>query len=473
MFKEYKSFLLDNFSFVIINKKNPLDNFIKKIIKKKYIISFINPHSFIISKTNKIFEKSLRLSKNFIDGIGILIIFKLFLKQRIYRVTGYIFSIHLLKQINKQKVFFLGSTDDILKKIKINVMSINPSIKIEYYSPPFTNSFSLKENNKILNKINKFEPDIIFVGMTAPKQEIWSCENYNLVKKCLIVNVGMVFNYLSMDQQKQNNIILYSKIGFEWLYRLIISPYRIWNRVFISAPKFLFSVFIKYINKYFFIKIRIVKNFDKFLNKKSYCLAGFNLAAYSFLSNKIQSKFYFWPDGIFSKLFSSEVVKLPGYELINKIKFIENLENIIVIGNLSRNGKIFLAGNFNCKVIHFKLPYGNIYSIIKYFIKKIELNYKNCIVLLTLPTPKQEILAQAIYKKNKIKIICIGGGLRIACKDELKCPNFLLNLGLEFVWRLRYETQRRIIRILLSICRALFLLIILKTLRTKFINSFK
>ena len=69
-------------------------------------------------------------------------------------------------------------------------------------------------------------------------------------------------------------------------------------------------------------------------------------------------------------------------------------------------------------------------------------------MLITLPTPKQEIIAQHIAKKNKnFKIICIGGGLNIASKEEKPCPKLLDKIGMESLWRLRYQTRRRVLRL--------------------------
>lgn len=454
--KVYKSTFLNNYPFIYIFKNQQFDSLIKKIEKKKYIISFINPHSFYISTKNKIFKKSLIASKNFVDGIGIFLIIKFFLNINILRITGFSFTNFLISKLSNKKFFFLGSTKKILKKIKKNLLNEYPSIKIQFYSPPFTDSFSQIEKDKILNKINKFEPDIIFVGMTAPKQEIWSYENYHLLKNCSLINVGAVFDYLSMSDNKQKVLLFFSKIGLEWLHRLFLNPIRMCNRVFVTFPQFLFYMLKKYVNKFYYIKIKIVINYKNFLNKKHYCLAAFNLAAFSFLHNNLLRKIYFWPDGIFFKLFKPKLSKLPGSKLIHRIKYINNLEKIIVVGNLNKNSKLFLSKHMKCKIIHFKLPYGNIEDIVKYCDNKFKFSLKNSIYLLTLPTPKQEILAQAIYKRNKCRIICIGGGLAIASGYEKICPKILYNLGLEFIWRLQFETKRRTVRLFMSIVKFIY-----------------
>ena len=73
------------------------------------------------------------------------------------------------------------------------------------------------------------------------------------------------------------------------------------------------------------------------------------------------------------------------------------------------------------------------------------------IVLITLPTPKQEMMAEYLAKENKnFKIICIGASLNLISNFEKPVPTFLYKLNLEWLWRLRTDPKRRIIRIIQS-----------------------
>ena len=116
------------------------------------------------------------------------------------------------------------------------------------------------------------------------------------------------------------------------------------------------------------------------------------------------------------------------------------------MGNLSLNSKNYLKSKFKIKIIHKKLPFGNINEITK----KITLKLKSKdLVFLTLPTPKQEQVAEFLRKNNKYyKIICIGGSIGIVSGDEKEVPKALYYF--EFIWRLRYETFRRIKRLLIT-----------------------
>ena len=70
------------------------------------------------------------------------------------------------------------------------------------------------------------------------------------------------------------------------------------------------------------------------------------------------------------------------------------------------------------------------------------------LIILTLPTPKQEQFAELISTNNNFyKVLCVGGAISMASGDETPVPEFLDNLGLEFLWRLRTDTFRRVFRL--------------------------
>ena len=101
------------------------------------------------------------------------------------------------------------------------------------------------------------------------------------------------------------------------------------------------------------------------------------------------------------------------------------------------------------KIIHIDLPYANVkYLYNNYCKKKFTLND---LIILTLPTPKQEQFAELISTNNNYyKVLCVGGAISMASGDEKPIPEFWDNLGLEFAWRLRTDTYRRVVRLIQS-----------------------
>ncbi len=92
----------------------------------------------------------------------------------------------------------------------------------------------------MLVPINGFKPDILFVGMTAPKQEKWVYVNKEQIEAKVIVSIGAVFDFFAGTVKRSGPIWI--KLGLEWLPRLVKEPRRLWKRNFVSTPLFLWDV---------------------------------------------------------------------------------------------------------------------------------------------------------------------------------------------------------------------------------------
>ena len=194
---------------------------------------------------------------------------------------------------------------------------------------------------------------------------------------------------------------------------------------------------------------KIIKNINNLNFKKKFVLSALNLAFLGSYVNgevKLYKNLIHWPDGVFVKDINYDIKKIPGREILEKINIPNYINQITVMGNLPKESKIFLIKKYKKKIINIKLPFGKISKIIK------NLNYKirnDELILITLPTPKQEQLAEYLVSKNKFyKIICIGGSINIVSGLEKKVPKLLYHF--EFIWRLRYETFRRLKRLFIT-----------------------
>jgi hypothetical protein len=190
----------------------------------------------------------------------------------------------------------------------------------------------------------------------------------------------------------------------------------------------------------------IIKNINYINNLDTYILSAFNLAFLGSYSNGLihnSDKLIIWPDGIFIKTIKYNIKKIPGRNIIKYLKIPKQINTIKVFGNLSVKSKNFLKKKFNKEIVNITLPFGDIEEITKkkYLVKNDEL------IFITLPTPKQEQFAQHLGQYNKkYKIICIGGSIAIASGEEKVVPIKIYYL--EFIWRLRYDTLRRINRLI-------------------------
>ena len=202
--------------------------------------------------------------------------------------------------------------------------------------------------------------------------------------------------------------------------------------------------------------INIIKVITSGLNinyDKNFIISAFNLAFLGYYSKgdiRIINNFYLWPDGFFRKRFlQSKVNKFPGrYLLKNLFLKNSNIKKVVVIGNLSNISKKFLEKLLNLEVLHVQLPIGNLDDFKKY----IPVLQKDQICIITLPTPKQEILANYIAESQSFfKIFCFGAAIAMASGDEKALPDKFLNLFFaEALWRLQFEPRRRIKRLIES-----------------------
>ena len=240
------------------------------------------------------------------------------------------------------------------------------------------------------------------------------------------------------------------------MYKLNYSPIKVYFR-FLSKLKELlffnesklnadFKLFeIKFRKEFYEKKLFSILKSIKLLDiKKNFILSGMNLAFLGYMAKGYlypKKNLVNWPDGIFTKKIV-DLDKVPGRMILKQIRLNKKINKINVIGNLSDISYKYLKKRFKLEVNHIKLPYAPMAKLKK---TKININ-KNELTLITLPTPKQEILAYKIANENKYyKIICIGGSVAISSGEEKKVPKFLENY--EFLWRLKKDTLRRMVRL--------------------------
>ncbi len=224
-----------------------IHSWIKAGKKAKYFVC-ANPHSLVIAERDLIFHDAI-INADIVtpDGSGIIIASKILKGQINNKISGSGVFRELSIKLNKHKkykYFFLGSTEEILEKIKKKMAVEYPNIEVAgVYSPPFKTEFNNDDNKQMIEAVNKAKPDVLWVGMTAPKQEKWIYQNRNHLDVKFIGPIGAVFDFFTGNIKRSHPFFL--KTGLEWLPRLLKQPQRLWDRMFISAPKFLIQVFIQ------------------------------------------------------------------------------------------------------------------------------------------------------------------------------------------------------------------------------------
>lgn len=212
----------------------------------RHVFVCANPHSLVEADNDRKFQQAIREADMVIpDGVGIVLASKILGGSIGERVTGSdIFSglSAVLNQSGGRNYFFLGSTEKTLAAIREKMAREYPNIRFAgSFSPPFKAEFSAEESRIMVEAINSAAPDVLWVGMTAPKQEKWIHQHRDQLNVKFIGAIGAVFDFYTGNIKRSHP--LFQKYGLEWLPRLIQEPRRLFRRNFISSPLFLLRVF--------------------------------------------------------------------------------------------------------------------------------------------------------------------------------------------------------------------------------------
>lgn len=188
----------------------------------KLLINTINAHSYNTALKDAFFAEALMKGDALIpDGASIVMACrKLKAKsQPTERIAGWDLFTMEMERLNQKggTCFFMGSSEKVLKLIREKTKTVYPNIRIETYSPPYKPEFSEEENRAIIEAINRANPDLLWIGMTAPKQEKWAYRHWDeLDIHCHCGTIGAVFDFFAGTMERAP--LWWQKHSLEWLY---------------------------------------------------------------------------------------------------------------------------------------------------------------------------------------------------------------------------------------------------------------
>ena len=212
----------------------------------KRLINTINAHSYNVAQHDELFAEALVKGDVLIpDGIGILKAFHWchLPDGPVERIAGADLFAMEMQRLNRGggRCFFLGSSESVLQRIKERASAEYPHIEVITYSPPYKAEFSPAENKMMIEAINQANPDLLWIGMTAPKQEKWAYQHWTeLDIHCHCGTIGAVFDFYAGTVQRAP--VWWQRHGVEWLYRLMKEPRRMWRRYMIGNLLFLWNI---------------------------------------------------------------------------------------------------------------------------------------------------------------------------------------------------------------------------------------
>lgn len=213
------------------------------------VFACANPHSLVVAQGDLSFQSALTQANLVVaDGIGVSFMARLVGVQIGPRITGTDYFQAVLEALQQRgggRVFFFGSSQLVLDLIAKRFGRDFPALTLcGTLSPPF-GSWTDEENRRMVQLINDAKPDVLWVGMTAPKQEKWVEANRRQLNTPVIGSIGAVFDFYAGTYARAPQWIC--RIGLEWAYRFILEPRRMWQRNFVSAPMFVWLVIQRHV----------------------------------------------------------------------------------------------------------------------------------------------------------------------------------------------------------------------------------
>lgn len=222
----------------------------------KLLINTINAHSYNTARKDLLFAEALTNGDVLLpDGVSIVkackwIKAKSLPKERIAGWDLFVFEMEKLERESEELrtkseeskiVMFMGSSQKVLDLIVKRAAEVYPHLKVVTYSPPYKPEFSDEDNKAIIDAIHAANPDLLWIGMTAPKQEKWTYSHWKELNiHCHVGSIGAVFDFFAGTMKRAP--MWWQEHGLEWLYRLLKEPKRMWRRYIIGNTLFLWNM---------------------------------------------------------------------------------------------------------------------------------------------------------------------------------------------------------------------------------------
>ena len=219
-------------------------------------INTINAYSYNLAQKNRLYADALANSDYLLpDGASIVMACR-WLKgksQPKERVAGwdlFSFEMERLEKRSEKKVkngekrlrvMFVGSSEQVLALIKKRAAKDYPNLEVLTYLPPYKDEFTEEESQAIVDAVNAAQPDLLWIGMTAPKQELWVWQHWKQLNiNCHVGTIGAVFDFYAGTAKRAP--LWMQRHAMEWLYRLVKEPRRLWRRYLIGNPLFVWHI---------------------------------------------------------------------------------------------------------------------------------------------------------------------------------------------------------------------------------------
>ncbi len=226
------------------NLSTSLDEIWTESNDSQVVVNCLNPHSLVVALEDSAFRAALENGEYLLpDGEGICMSVQWLQHSKIEKIAGDDLHRWLLEKLEASggRIYYMGSSPLVLNAITEKLKREYPHIMVRTWSPSYCAVLSDEESATIIHDINTFAPDVLLVGMTAPKQEKWVARHREKIEHVRVIGcIGAVFEFYAGTNKRAPHWAVKMKI--EWLVRLLKEPHRMWKRNFVSTPKFLWWV---------------------------------------------------------------------------------------------------------------------------------------------------------------------------------------------------------------------------------------
>lgn len=222
-----------------------VDEFIEHMIaaareRRRWCVGYVNAANFNLAAQNERFAEALK-SADLVhaDGQSVVWASRWLRSPLPERVNAGDFFVRFCERCARDglRLYFLGSREAVAEKAADRLRSRVPGLDI---AGTHHGHFDPGNSDDIVEQINRAAPDILLVGMGAPRQDLWVAEHTSKLDVGAAWCVGALFEYFS-DTRRRAPVWM-RRAGLEWLFRLCLEPGRLWRRYILGNPQFVWRV---------------------------------------------------------------------------------------------------------------------------------------------------------------------------------------------------------------------------------------
>ncbi len=235
----------------VVNRQGTLDIIAEWVAagNTKYVCAS-DVHSIMQAQKN---EKHMRALQNadlvLPDGMPVVWAARSRGEHAISRVCGPDLMLEVSERAAKDgwRIYLYGGKDGVAKQVAKNLTTLHPGLQVVGIQAPPFRPLSEQEVSASLDMIRAAKPDIVWIGLGCPKQEIWMLENAAKIIGSVSIGVGAAFDFYG--GQVRRAPLWMRESGFEWAHRLFSEPKRLWRRYLLMAPQFVLRTALETISR--------------------------------------------------------------------------------------------------------------------------------------------------------------------------------------------------------------------------------